>query len=94
MKRNYWVYIATNKSDTLYTGVTNNLNRRMAEHKEKLIKGFTEKYNINKLIYFQEFNTPEEAIASEKKIKGWTRVKKINLIKSLNPTFKDLLGSC
>jgi len=93
MDRSYWVYIATNKSNTLYTGVTNDLNRRMAEHKEKLVKGFTEKYNINKLIYFQEFDTPNEAIEAEKKIKGWTRVKKINLIKSLNPTFKDLLES-
>ena len=91
--RTYWVYIATNKSNTLYTGVTNNLSRRMYEHRHKIINGFTAKYNINKLIYFQEFNTPEEAIAAEKKIKGWTRKKKIQLIKSINPTFRDLLES-
>ena len=88
---NYNVYIATNKSDTLYTGVTNNLQRRMNEHKNKLIKGFTEKYNIDKLVYFQEFNSPEEAIFAEKKIKGWARVKKIDLIKSINHDFRDLL---
>lgn len=90
MIKKYWVYIATNKSNTLYTGVTNNLQRRMYEHQNKLIKGFTEKYNINKLIYFQEFNNPQEAISAEKKIKGWTRKKKIDLIKSINPTFEDL----
>jgi len=93
MNKKYYVYIATNKSDTLYIGVTNSLERRMYEHKNKLIKGFTEKYNINKLVYFQEFYTPEEAINAEKKIKGWTRVKKINLIKSINPDFKDLFES-
>ncbi|MBM2820411.1 MAG: excinuclease subunit [Candidatus Berkelbacteria bacterium] len=94
MSKKYYVYIATNKSNTLYTGVTNDIQRRMYEHKFKFIKGFTEKYNINKLVYFQEFNNPNEAITVEKKIKGWTRAKKINLIKSLNPTFKDLLESC
>lgn len=91
MIKKYFVYIATNKSNTLYTGVTNNLSRRIYEHRHKIIRGFTAKYNINKLIYFQEFNTPEEAIAAEKRIKGWTRIKKIQLIKSLNPTFGDLL---
>jgi putative endonuclease len=91
MNKKYYVYIATNKSHTLYIGVTNNLQRRMYEHRNKIIKGFTEKYNINKLVHFQEFNTPEEAISAEKKIKGWIRVKKIKLIKSVNPDFKDLL---
>ena len=90
MQNNYWVYIATNKSLTLYTGVTNSLSRRMYEHKNKLIKGFTEKYNIDKLVFFQEFLTPQEAISAEKKIKGWTRIKKLDLIKELNPEFKDL----
>ena len=90
MGKQYWVYIATNKSYTLYTGVTNNLQRRIYEHHNKLVKGFTEKYNINKLIYFQEFNNPNDAIAAEKRIKGWTRIKKIQLIKSVNPEFKDL----
>jgi len=91
MDRKYCVYIATNKSNTLYIGITNNLQRRMYEHRQKLIPGFTEKYNINKLVYLQEFNNPQEAITAEKQIKGWTRKKKIVLIKSINPTFKDLL---
>jgi len=78
MTRNsYWVYIATNKSGTLYTGVTNNLERRINEHQNKLIPGFTSKYNINKIIFYQEFSNPNDAIAAEKKIKGWTRRKKI-----------------
>ena len=88
----YYVYIATNKRNTvLYTGITNNLERRIYQHKQKLIKGFTSKYNIDKLVYFQEFNNPEEAITAEKKIKGWTRAKKIELIKNINPEFKDLM---
>ncbi len=90
MNKNYWVYVATNKSNTLYTGVTNDLRRRMYEHKNKLIYGFIKKYNINKLIYYHLFNNPKEAIEAEKKIKGWTRRKKMELIKSVNPTFKDL----
>lgn len=92
MGRQYYVYIATNKLDTvLYTGVTNNLERRMFEHREKLILGFTSKYNVQKLIYFESFPTAGEAIAAEKKIKGWTRQKKIDLTKSMNPEFEDLL---
>lgn len=70
--------------------MTNNLKRRVYEHKNKLIGGFTKKYNINKLIFYEIFNFPTEAIIAEKKIKGWTREKKINLIKSKNPEYKDL----
>lgn len=89
--KNYFVYIATNQGNTvLYTGVTNNIERRTIEHKEKLLKGFTSRYNVNKIIYINEFKDINEAIAIEKKIKGWTRIKKINLIKSINPGFKDL----
>lgn len=89
--KKYFVYIATNQVNTvLYTGVTNDINRRMYEHQQKLIPGFTSKYNVNKLVFFEEFYTPNEAIAAEKKIKGWTRIKKINLIKSMNHDFKDL----
>ena len=80
----------TNKSRTLYTGVTNNLQRRVYEHKEKLIPGFTTKYNINKLIYYEIFNDVNLAIAREKQIKGWLRKKKIDLIESINPEWKDL----
>jgi len=87
----WYVYILTNKSHTLYTGVTNNLDRRVLEHQLKNKKNsFTAKYNINKLIFYEEFSNPKDAIAAEKKIKGWTRKKKIALIKSMNPEFKDL----
>ncbi|PIU03666.1 excinuclease ABC subunit C [Candidatus Shapirobacteria bacterium CG08_land_8_20_14_0_20_39_18] len=87
-----FVYILTNFTNTvLYTGVTNNLERRIWEHKNHLFKNsFTDKYKIYKLLWYQEFNSPEEAITAEKKIKGWTRQKKINLIMELNPEFKEL----
>ncbi len=80
----------TNKSKTLYTGVTSNLQRRVYEHKNKLVEGFTRKYNITKLIYFETTNNVESAIAREKQIKGWLRSKKIALIESMNPEWKDL----
>ena len=92
-QRQYFVYIATNKwNTTLYTGVTNNLYGRMYQHKNKLADGFTKKYNINKLVFYESFNDIKEAISSEKRIKGWTRKKKVELIKSKNPKFKDLLS--
>jgi len=90
MPHQYYVYIVTNKSDTLYIGVTNNLYRRLYEHKKKLIPGFTKKYNIDKLIYYEVFDDPETAIRREKEIKGWIRKKKINLIKIMNPNFEEL----
>lgn len=87
----FYVYIMTNKTNTvLYTGVTNDISRRNYEHKNKLIKGFTEKYNVNKLVYFKQIGTALEAIAEEKKIKGWKREKKINLINSLNHSWREL----
>jgi len=86
----YYVYIMTNKSKTLYTGMTNDLLRRVYEHKNKLIEGFTKKYNITKLVFFEETSDVNEAIALEKKIKGWTRAKKIALIESENPHWLDL----
>ncbi len=88
--RSYFVYILASKTGTLYIGVTNNLEKRVYEHKNKLIPGFTAKYNIDRLMYYQEFNDIEEAIEMEKKIKGWSREKKINLIKTINPHTKDL----
>ena len=89
--KSYYVYIATNQRNTvLYTGVTNNITRRMYEHKNKLISGFTKKYNVNKLIFCEEFSDPVTAINNEKKIKGWLRKKKIDLIKKGNPDFRDL----
>jgi len=90
MDKEYYVYIMTNKNNTLYVGVTNDLSRRVYEHKNKLVKGFAEKYNIDKLIFYEIFNNPKEAIAAEKKIKSWTRIKKIALIKSKNPKFEEL----
>lgn len=87
----YFVYILTNKYNTvLYIGVTNNLERRVYEHKNKLIEGFSKKYNLSKLVYFEEFNSIDDAIAIEKKLKGWLRSKKITLIVSKNPQWKDL----
>jgi len=81
----------TNKNNSvLYTGVTNNLVKRVYEHKEKLIKGFTSKYNANKLVWFAETSSIEEAIKREKQIKAGSRQKKIDLINSMNPEWKDL----
>ena len=87
----YYVYILTNKSNTLYVGVTGNLEQRIEQHLRKSAKNsFTAKYNINKLIYYQEFESVAEAIVAEKRLKGWTRKKKIALIKTINPGFRDL----
>ncbi len=89
--KHYHVYILTNiNNKVLYTGVTNDLFRRMYEHKSKFIGGFTKKYNVSKLVYFEEFQNINEAITAEKRIKGWLRNKKINLIESKNPEWKDL----
>jgi putative endonuclease len=88
--KQYYVYIMTNHTGTLYTGVTNNLERRISEHKNKLLPGFTSRYNITRLAYYEAFNDIREAIAREKQIKGWLRAKKIALIESVNPGWKDL----
>ena len=86
----YYVYIMTNRSGTLYTGVTNDLMRRVYEHRQKLVEGFTKKYNISKLVYYEETNSVESAIAREKQIEGWVRRKKVVLIESMNPYWQDL----
>ena len=86
----YFVYILTNPTRTLYIGVTNNLERRVWEHKNKLVEGFTSKYNVNWLVWFAETTDVREAIAMEKKIKGWVRAKKVALIEELNPQWQDL----
>ena len=88
--KHYCVYIMTNKSRTLYTGVTNNLERRVYEHKNKLISGFTSRYNITQLVHYEETNDVQEALIREKQIKGWLRSKKIALIEFVNPQWKDL----
>ena len=86
----YYVYIMTNKSKTLYVGVTNNLKHRVYQHKQKLVPGFTAKYKINKLVYYEATGDINSAIAREKQLKGWLRSKKIVLIQSMNPEWLDL----
>lgn len=86
----YYVYIMASKSKVLYIGVTNDLRRRVYEHKHHLIKGFTDKYEVTKLVYYEETNDVKEAIGREKQIKGWLREKKKFLVKSMNPTWRDL----
>jgi putative endonuclease len=86
----YYVYILTNASRTLYVGMTNNLERRMFEHKQKLVPGFTRKYNITKLAYFEVTGDVHAALAREKQIKSWSRNKKSELIEQRNPTWRDL----
>jgi putative endonuclease len=88
--KQYFVYIMTSDSGTLYTGMTNNLQRRVYEHKNKLIKGFTSKYNVDRLVYFEVFGDVKEAIAREKQIKSWRRSKKLKLIETMNPKWEDL----
>jgi putative endonuclease len=86
-----YVYLLTNKTDNvIYTGVTNDLQKRIYEHKQSLIKGFTSKYNTNKLVYYEAFDDIESAISREKQIKSGSRQKKISLIESINPGYKDL----
>ena len=91
MSKQYYVHIMTNKNNTvLYTGVTNDLKRRAYQHKEKLIGGFTKKYNINKLVYYEVFEDAYYAISREKQLKGGSRQKKVGLINSINKEWKDL----
>ena len=91
MSKQYYVYIMTNDTDTVtYTGVTNDLYRRVYEHKNKLVEGFTKRYNINKLVYFEMCEDIESVIMREKQIKGWTRKAKVALINTMNPEWIDL----
>jgi len=91
MSKIYCVYIMTNKSNTvLYTGVTGDLKGRVYQHRNKSVDGFTKKYNLQKLVYYQVFGDPEKAILREKQIKGGSRRRKIELVKENNPTWEDL----
>jgi putative endonuclease len=91
MEKQYFVYIMTNQHNTvLYTGVTSDLKKRGYEHKEKLVEGFSKRYNITKLVYFEIFNDPEYAIKREKQIKGGSRKRKIDLVESKNKSWDDL----
>ncbi len=89
--KTYYVYIlSSQKNGTLYVGVTDNLIRRIWEHKNMLVDGFTKKYKIHDLVYFEEHHNPESAITREKQIKKWNRLWKIRLIEENNPVWKDL----
>jgi len=90
MMRAYWVHVMASRSRVLYTGVTNDLGRRVNEHKQSLIGGFTQRYRITRLVFFEQHADIREAIAREKQIKGWVRSRKIKLIEERNPTWDDL----
>jgi len=91
LNKNYYVYILTNKNNTvLYTGVTSDLIKRIYQHKQKLVEGFTKKYNINKLVYYEMFTDIKIAITREKQIKAGSRIKKLDLINAKNKEWKDL----
>ena len=89
----YYVYIMASRSLNLYTGVTNSIYQRALQHKSGEIDGFTKKYNINRLVYYEIFEHIGNAIAREKQVKAWTRAKRLALIKSMNPTWQDLAES-
>lgn len=94
MKNNFnFIYIISSFSGVLYVGVTNNLQRRVYEHKQELVEGFSKKYKCNKLVYFEEYKDVNQAITREKQLKNWNRKKKEYLIKRINPMFKDLSES-
>ena len=91
MRDQYYVYILASKPNgTLYIGVTNNIARRVWEHKQGLVEGFTKKYAVHRLVYCEAFARPQEAIRREKRLKKWNRAWKIQLIESTNPEWKDL----
>ncbi|HVN29648.1 MAG TPA: GIY-YIG nuclease family protein [Candidatus Binataceae bacterium] len=90
MSREFYAYILTNRTHTLYVGVTSDLYHRVEEHRNGTGGAFTSKYKITRLVYFEQFDSPSEAIAREKEIKGWLRRKKIALIEAENPKWSDL----
>jgi putative endonuclease len=89
-ERMFYVYMLASRSRVLYIGMTNDLARRVEQHKTKSMNGFTSKYNVNRLVYFETTNDPRDAIAREKQLKGWRRERKIALIEQANPAWKDL----
>ena len=90
MARQYYVYILSNDSRMLYVGVTGDIERRMSEHKLKLIDGYTKRYNLTRLVYYEDYDRVQDAIAREKQLKGWLRRRKIELIEEDNPLWEDL----
>lgn len=93
LEKTYFVYLLASKSRRLYVGVTNNLERRLYEHKQKLVDGFTKSYNIDRLVFFESTNDVRSALEREKEIKRWRREKKIALIETMNPAWDDLSES-
>jgi putative endonuclease len=89
-KKTYCVYMMASESGVLYIGVTNDLERRVIEHKKKMVPGFSARYNVQKLVYFESFGNVQDAIAREKQLKGWLRKRKVALIESSNPHWNDL----
>ena len=90
VQHNYYLYMMASNSGTLYTGVTNDLTRRVSEHAQGVVEGFTKKYKCHKLVFYENYSDIKQAIGREKEIKGWLRKKKEQLIKSVNPGWKDL----
>ena len=90
MDHKYWVYIVSSMSGTLYIGMTNDIYRRIAEHKSGEFEGFSSQYHCNRLVYYESFQFVQDAINREKQLKGWRRSKKIGLIESKNPRWEDL----
>jgi putative endonuclease len=90
--RQFYVYILLSRSGVLYVGITSDLERRLNEHKNGLFEGFTKKYGIKRLVYYEHFDDPLTAIDREKQIKRWRRGKKLALIRTVNPSFKELRG--
>jgi putative endonuclease len=92
-EKRYYVYIMASRSLTLYTGVTGSIYRRALQHKAGEIEGFTKKYHVNRLVYYETFKYVNAAIAREKQIKAWTRAKRLALIKTMNPAWQDLAAA-
>ncbi len=90
LSKTYWVYILASRTCTLYIGFTNDFERRVSEHKQGEIEGFTHDYGMNRLVYYEGFGDPTAAIGREKQLKGWKRYKKVELIESVNPKWLDL----
>ena len=90
MEQKYWTYIVASRTGTLYVGMTNDIVRRMWEHKSGEFEGFASKYDCDRLVYWESFDDVRKAIDREKRLKGWRRAKKIALIESLNPRWQDL----
>jgi putative endonuclease len=90
--RTYYVYIMASESGVLYTGITNNLHRRVAEHRSGHLPGFTRRYRVHKLVWWEHTHLVQSALAREKEVKAWSRAKRVALIEGQNPTWQDLAG--